>query len=308
MRLLDLLQPPKLCLISRNSRLLRSSAAAAAAPPPPLTFKDKVTSTIMASFKKNMSFKTGASFKRIASLVRGGHTKVSDLVSQEQASSSLSSVLAVTHTASKWRSVLSASKDADANSFSHGADGRAAHWKELGRDDRTHINVKLRKACAGGIYNRVRLLLDQGASLTQCDEAFERTPLHFAAMHGHTACVKYLMSRGADPRATDLSNMTALHIAAEYGFDQVIAALVEGGADLLAKTTCGNLALHHSAYNAHKQATCLLIHLMKAQQGLKKSDEMDISALKNNWGKSPTDLASEKGHKSVVRLLERRKD
>uniref|UniRef100_A0A7S2IHV8 Ankyrin repeat domain-containing protein n=1 Tax=Haptolina brevifila TaxID=156173 RepID=A0A7S2IHV8_9EUKA len=281
----------------------------------------------MLSFKSSfnskgtgMSFKGKGSFKRIANkFVLGG--KVNDLVTDRAAGpqvNGLLSVLTVKNQASKWRVASQESAAYDSTSFSRGAPGtigasREVQWKEtaaaMHKDDRVSADALLRKACAAGVLNRVRLLIDQGlCNVNSYDEAFERTPLHFAALHGHTAIVRLLITRGARHHAKDLSSMTPLHIAAEAGHTAVIDALVECGADLSARSSIGNTALHHSAYNAHKQATLRLLALMVDRQVLVENERGDLnySNWRNNWGKTPADLAKEKGHDEILRLLEPR--
>ena len=43
------------------------------------------------------------------------------------------------------------------------------------------------------------------------DQPANRTPLHYAAKHGHLGCIKLLLSYGADPNSQDDDGYTPLH-------------------------------------------------------------------------------------------------
>ena len=71
------------------------------------------------------------------------------------------------------------------------------------------------------------------------------------------------------------------------------------------RSSSGNIALHHSAHNNHRQATACLLALMEQQRMLTPAADgiFDYSAWKNNWRKTPVDLAMEKGHTALVKLM-----
>jgi ankyrin repeat protein len=64
-----------------------------------------------------------------------------------------------------------------------------------------------------------------------------RTPLHLAALQGHTHLVKLLEGAGADVRAADEHGMTPLHKAAVQGHSETVADLLAHGAHVDAKLT-----------------------------------------------------------------------
>lgn len=64
-----------------------------------------------------------------------------------------------------------------------------------------------------------------------------RTPLHLAALQGHTGLVKLLEAAGADVRAKDEHGMTPLHKAAVQGHRETAAELLAHGAHVDAKLT-----------------------------------------------------------------------
>jgi ankyrin repeat protein len=62
----------------------------------------------------------------------------------------------------------------------------------------------MRQACREGDIDKVLELISRGVSLSCRDEAFERTPLHYAAHHGHADIVNVLLRHRADPLAIDV--------------------------------------------------------------------------------------------------------
>ena len=79
-------------------------------------------------------------------------------------------------------------------------------------------------------------LLQQGAepSATLPPGAGQATPLHLAALHGHTQVVAALLGAGAgpQPRASPrLQGATPLYLAAQAGHAHTAAALLDAGAD-----------------------------------------------------------------------------
>lgn len=182
--------------------------------------------------------------------------------------------------------------------------------------DVEELNRLLRKACIEGRIMDARRLIDGGASVHACDEAFERQPLHHAAMHGHQYVVTMLCARGADPESTDLSDQRAMHLAAERGWDEVVSVLArECHANVLARSTNGRTALHHGAYMGHENVMDVLLECMSDRGLIRTVDvedewggpsrrKIDYRHLADNWGKTPLDLAIERGYANLVKLME----
>ena len=56
--------------------------------------------------------------------------------------------------------------------------------------------------------------------------SYSRTPLHLAALRGHSEVVRMLMSKGANPNSLDLEQCTPLHYVSENGFLEVLHYLL----------------------------------------------------------------------------------
>lgn len=70
-----------------------------------------------------------------------------------------------------------------------------------------------------------------------------QTPLHLAAIYGHTGIAQYLLNRGADIKAQDISGTTPLHEAVRYGNIEIARQLLSKGADVNCKDSLGKTPL-----------------------------------------------------------------
>lgn len=118
-----------------------------------------------------------------------------------------------------------------------------------------------------------------------------RTPLHYAALKGHTQVVRILLSGGASIHAQDAYGWTALHAAANNGHADVVKVLVQADADPTIPDKKGQTPLHLSASNGHANATLSLL------QG-----QGDVEA-RNLDGRTALHLAVGIGDIEVVKIL-----
>lgn len=70
-----------------------------------------------------------------------------------------------------------------------------------------------------------------------------QTPLHFAAIYGHSGISQYLLDNGADTKAQDISGATPLHEACRYGNAEIAKQLIEKGADVNGQDSLGKTPL-----------------------------------------------------------------
>ena len=250
------------------------------------------------------------SFKRRTG--RGADAEHSSPSFSKRSADAIHAVLSLNAFASKW-----ASHGREATAMNDHLSPRGTDWMAVRAsvNQTAHDNAELRKACAKGLLNHARLLIDRGAVVNDRDEAFERTPLHYAVIHGHHHCVRLLISRGACGNALDVCRCTPLHLAAETGSAEIIEILVrEGQSNMGARASNGNCPLHLCVSNAHEEATEVLLTLMLEREMIPFSSggedggrfaerKADYSALQNHYGATPLQLAEQRGHRELVKLL-----
>ena len=120
----------------------------------------------------------------------------------------------------------------------------------------------LHKAASEGDTASLQQLLEEGHSpkdtggttcwLRGASPPHTRTPLHYAAKHGHLICIRLLLKHGADPNTRDGDGYTPLHYLSQMyspsrdlhdNLRQCVASLVECGADVRARTNSGRTPL-----------------------------------------------------------------
>jgi ankyrin repeat protein len=116
------------------------------------------------------------------------------------------------------------------------------------------------------------------------------TPLHYAALYGSLESLTFLLDKGADPNARNLSGATPLILAA-WNFERT-RALVEHGADLNIATNQGITPLLVAAA-AHENTATVAYLLDKGA---------DLKAL-NKYGEDALIRASSFGDAGTVKLL-----
>ncbi|XP_018318975.1 uncharacterized protein LOC108732588 isoform X2 [Agrilus planipennis] len=125
-------------------------------------------------------------------------------------------------------------------------------------------------------------------------DARNRTPLHIAALHGHTECAKYLLEKGAEINYQDAEGRTPLIAAAQNGQTHVIDVLISYKADVTLYDNNGNTALHLACLKKHSHAALLL---------LEHINDQDVINMINNDRKTALHLSARNGLVEVTRQL-----
>lgn len=79
------------------------------------------------------------------------------------------------------------------------------------------VKQQIIEAAISGNLGRVEALIASDATLANVCNADYKTPLHFAAAHGHNAIVTYLLENGADPLAVDSDGNRPQATAIDWG-------------------------------------------------------------------------------------------
>ena len=156
-------------------------------------------------------------------------------------------------------------------------------------------NTALHRAAESGDVDMLKLLLDRGANVN-AQRKSGRTPLVSAVVFGHGAAVRYLLSKGAKANLGDVG----LSRAVFQGNVEIVKALLEAGVEV---KNSGNqvfpgfggsepiLVLACFSYNADPQIVRMLL------------DRGADPTAKSQQGRTPLELARERGYEDVARLL-----
>ncbi|CAK6977928.1 LOW QUALITY PROTEIN: ankyrin repeat domain-containing protein 27%2C partial [Scomber scombrus] len=117
------------------------------------------------------------------------------------------------------------------------------------------------------------------------------SPLHVAALHGHSALVALLIRHGANVNARTNQNATPLHLASQNSHIQVVRFLLECNAKLNKKDHYGNTPLIHA---------CLRGNLETATTLLQSNALVNVA---NHQGNTALHEAVRAGHQALVELL-----
>lgn len=85
--------------------------------------------------------------------------------------------------------------------------------------------------------------------------------LHHSAMHGHHACVKYLIELGATINIRANGGTTPLHRASSAGCIETVSQLIKAGADIHTADCNGHTPLHAAARFGHTAIVHFLMSL-----------------------------------------------
>ncbi len=153
-----------------------------------------------------------------------------------------------------------------------------------------------------------------------------QTPLHLAAMYGHSAIAKYLLESNADTSVQDSSGATPLHEAVRYGHIEIARALLNSGADVNARDNLGKTPVMLIIPKDKISETYKLLISFRADLSLKDmygdtilhnasmlnvgadtfailiSGGADVDA-RNKEGVTPLSIAVQKNDLATVRLL-----
>jgi ankyrin repeat protein len=89
---------------------------------------------------------------------------------------------------------------------------------------------------------------------TQADNG--KTPLHFAALNGHSTITKLLIQLGANINAQDQNDATPLHLAAKQGHWTAIELLIKFGANINAQDKYGKTPLDFAVFRVNPCFSC----------------------------------------------------
>ncbi len=158
-------------------------------------------------------------------------------------------------------------------------------------------DINIWEAAATGHVDQVEKLLDADHSLLNAYSPDGFTPLALAAFFGQKTVLDSLIARGAEVNieSKNDTHVRPLHSAAAHHNPQVaklmMETLLERGAEVNARQSGGWTALHEAASRGDVE----MVRLLK-RHGADKE-------LKSEDGRTPRELAREKGHENILAIL-----
>jgi ankyrin repeat protein len=150
------------------------------------------------------------------------------------------------------------------------------------------------EAAATGTQDRVEQLLHKEPTALSAYSTDGWTPLHLAVFFGRVNIVHLLLAKGANLNAVSRNDqaVTPLHSALANPNNAAVAqVLIDCGADVSVRQAGGLTPLHYAAANGLESIVKSLL-----ARGANRS-------AKEQSGKTPHDLALEKGHTNIASLL-----
>ncbi|KAL3614409.1 hypothetical protein CASFOL_042483 [Castilleja foliolosa] len=169
-------------------------------------------------------------------------------------------------------------------------------------------------------------IIEHGGSVNAKDNAGQ-TALHWAAVRGSIAAADVLLKNGARVEAADINGYRPVHVAAQYGQTAFLNYVVaKYQADFDVPDNDGRSPLHWAAYKGFADTIRLLL-FRDASQGkqdkegctplhwgalrgnveacsvLAHAGSKEELKLKDKAGKTPIELASDKGHRHIALFL-----
>jgi len=151
------------------------------------------------------------------------------------------------------------------------------------------LGKALLKSAEDGDTHEVKNLIGRGAPMTA--DWLDTSPLHKAALRGHTKMCKLLLSSGCSRDARTKVEKTALHLAASGGHSNVIELLLMANAEVNPKDMLDMSPLHWAVESGDINCVELL---------LRHGADVEIIS---KFDKTPLEIASDKQHTDIYEML-----
>ncbi|XP_063412659.1 ankyrin-1-like [Mytilus trossulus] len=151
-------------------------------------------------------------------------------------------------------------------------------------------NSPLYKASKRGHFVVVKILLDNSADVTQCNNDGE-SPLYVACKGGHTDIAQLLIQNKADVTQCNNNGESPLYVACKGGHTDIAQLLIQNKADVTQCNNNGKSPLNVACKEGHRN---LVYELLK--------NKADVTQCNNN-GESPLYVACKGGHTDIAQLF-----
>ena len=126
------------------------------------------------------------------------------------------------------------------------------------------------------------------------------TPLHIAAENNHLSTCSVIIDSGSDANSKDFNERTPLHRAAKEGHSEVFQVILSKVKEKNPRDRYGDTPLHRAAEHGQFEVCRVIL------EDMENSNRVFPSYVRNEEGKTPLDLATEKQdeqHEQVCDLL-----
>eukprot|EP00747_Dinoflagellata_sp_TGD_P107063 gnl/TRDRNA2_/TRDRNA2_170012_c2_seq6.p1 gnl/TRDRNA2_/TRDRNA2_170012_c2~~gnl/TRDRNA2_/TRDRNA2_170012_c2_seq6.p1 ORF type:complete len:360 (+),score=27.48 gnl/TRDRNA2_/TRDRNA2_170012_c2_seq6:271-1350(+) len=161
------------------------------------------------------------------------------------------------------------------------------------------LDTALLLACIYGFPEKIKTLIDQGASVHATDPQGTQS-IHVASSHGDVPLLKLLLSHRADVHAQDNHGLQPSHLADSK---DVLEVLVSNRADMLAKDKRGKQPLHHAALHERLEVVTYLLSVGAEVHTKDRVGKTPVRCIPGLW-KSNFGSATEKARAIEHLLLE----
>jgi len=168
-------------------------------------------------------------------------------------------------------------------------------FKELVRLDCRYVDDingrnPLHQACIAGSLRVVKMCVQCIPQMLEQPDAYDRRPLHYAALNGHAEIASFLLPQ-ADPTATDMDGYTPLMHAIHHGHLEVVRIFVTAKIALEPTSVSNDLIpLSLACQYGRVEVARLLLRC-------------GAKVLPNSEGLYPQHFAAKAGHESICQLL-----
>jgi len=150
-------------------------------------------------------------------------------------------------------------------------------------------------ACKRGVISIVRDAINLGADVNWRYKPKNITALHIAAAYGWDSIAKLLVKHDAIVFIEDSEGCTPLHYACRNGHNTTVDILLNAKANIECITKIGETPLFKAVEYGHEKTVRLLL-----TRGCDKNCTLTV---RGRLAYTPLDLARDKGHPTIVRIL-----
>jgi hypothetical protein len=162
-----------------------------------------------------------------------------------------------------------------------------------------NIKVDLKEKSKEDIYSTISLIQGYFGIFTFNTINKNFTSFYFAAKHGHTDILEFILNNNISINTKNHLGQTFLHCAIEEEHLKTICFLLEQKASIKIQDRLGNTPLHIAVNKNYQEV------VKKLLENLENNDDPNIE---NNNNKTPLDIATQKKYTEIAKLIKQKID